>query len=129
MAAVANIGSIADFAYNRIDGVTTAISGTVMQQFATQAVYSVENWTGASITTTAIDQKYVPLLTELTVAMTLARMHGIGVDFNWALGEFSVQKGTGASTEALQVDLALKNAERELQSLGRPNRVYATFYG
>lgn len=124
-----NTGSISTFAYNRVDGVPSAISGTVMAQYAELSVYQLENWTGDSIGTTAIDQKYVPFLTEMTVAMTLGRMHGVGIDFNWSLGEFNVSKGSSSSTEVLQIDLALKNAERELSNLSKPNRIYQTFYG
>lgn len=129
MAVIANTGSISTFAYNRIDGVPTAISGTVMTQYAEQAVYQLENWTSLSIGTTSIDQSYVPFLVEMTVAMTLGRMHGVGIDFNWSLGEFNVSKGSASSTETLQIDLALKTAERELSNFPKPNRVYQTYYG
>lgn len=129
MANVANVGSIADFAWNRIDGVPSAISGTAMVQYATTAIYNVENYVGLSIGTTAIDQSYVPLLVEFTVMMTLSRMHGIGVDYNWTLGEFSVQKGTGASDEELQINVAARNVELALRGLPQPNKVYATYFG
>lgn len=129
MAVIANTGSIADFAYNRVDGVPAAISGTVMQQFAEQNVYQLENHTGQSISTSSIDQKYVPFLTDMTVAMTLSRMHGIGVDFNWTLGDFKVSKGQSQSNEALQVDVALKNASMALRNLPKKHRFYQTFYG
>ena len=125
-----NTGSASTFAYNRVDSVPSAISGTVMTQFAEQSVYQLENWTGDSIGTTAFDQKYLPFLVEMTVAMTLSRMHGIGVDFNWQLGEFSVNKGQASNVESLQLQVALDNAKRELVSLGRKvGKVYASFYG
>lgn len=129
MSVIANTGSIATYAYNRIDSVPSTISGTAMAQYAETAVYQLENWTKTSIGTTSIDQKYVPFLTEMTVAMTLARMHGVGVDFNYALGDFKVDRGSASSSEALQVDIALKTAQRELIAIGRPHKVYATFYG
>ena len=129
MAAIANTGSIADFAYNRVDGVPAAISGTVMRQYAEANVYQLENWTGDSIGTTAIDQKYVPFLIEMTVAQTVARMNGIGMNNNWSLGDFSVNKGEGSSTAGLQVQTALDNAKLALRALGRKNPIYATFYG
>ena len=129
MAAIANTGSIADFAYNRVDGVPAAISGTVMRQYAEANVYQLENWTGDSIGTTSIDQKYVPFLVEMTVAQTVARMNGIGMTNNWSLGDFSVNKGEGSSTAGLQVQTALDNAKLALKSLGRKNPIYATFYG
>jgi len=129
MTTFGNVGSIAAYAYNRIDGVPSTISGTPMQQYAEQAVYQLENYTSNSIGTTAIDTKYAPFLIEMTTAMTLSRMHGIGVDFNWSLGEFSITRGQASSTELLQTDLALKNAQRELESLGKQINVYMTYYG
>ncbi len=124
-----NVGSVADFAYNRIDEVPSTVSGTVMQQYAQLSVYQLGNWLGTTLTTTSFDEKYMPFLVEYTVAQTLARMHGIGADFNWALGQFNVSKGTGASSETLQVEVAMKNAELALKILGRPMKVYASFYG
>ena len=129
MASVANTGSIADFAWNRIDGVPSAISGTVMQQYAEESVYQIENHTNKTVGTTSIDQKYVPFLVEATVVKTLARMHGIGVDYDWKLGNFSVTRGKDSSSESLQIQAALQMMTKEYNSLGRGFPRYQTFYG
>jgi|SRR3990167_5579916 len=123
-----NVGSIADMAYNRIDSVPSAVSGTVMKQFAEVNVYRLESWTGNSIGTTSIGQTYLPFLVSMTVAETLARMHGVGADFNWSLGEFSVSKGKSAGPETLQVELALETAKNDLLMLPR-KRVFGKSFG
>ena len=71
----------------------------------------------------------MPFLVEMTVAQTVARMNGIGMNNNWSLGDFSVNKGEGSSTAGLQVQTALDNAKLALRALGRKNPIYATFYG
>lgn len=124
-----NTGSAASFAYNRIDGVPTAISGTVMTQYAEQVVYELGNYVMSEIDPSSFDQAYFPFVVEMTVAMTLARMHGAGVKYNWNLGEFSVTKGSSSSTEALQIELALMKAKRELDNIQRPNPVAMSYYG
>lgn len=123
-----NVGSIADFAWQRIDSVPSAISGAVMVGMATTSIFELENFTGTSIGTTAFDQKYVPYLVDMTTALTLGRMNGVGVDAaNFRLGDLSIDKRQ--SPAIAQMEMHLKNAQQALIAIGRPNKVYASFYG
>lgn len=119
-----NTGSIAERAYNRIDSVPAAISGTVMQNYAEEATRLIENYTGTTIGTTSIGTSHQNILINLCSAYTLSRMIGIGVDFNYSLGDFSVNKGGKESPESKQVETWLNLATMELKLLGRKISFY-----
>lgn len=112
-------GSIAARAYELIDSVPTAISGTVMQDMAEIAIRDVENHTGKTIGTTGIADEYQSVLTYLTASMTTMRMFGIGADMDYKLGRFDVKKGSRENPNAGQAAFFLSMAQKSLGNLGR----------
>lgn len=119
----ANTGSIALYALQRVQGVPVSVSGLPMENFCVQGINALQNWTGDSIGTTGIAEKYQPFLVEYTVARTLAYMHGVGVNFS--LGALSVAGG-GANP---LIQASLDSMKMELQSVGRKIGVYKSFEG
>ena len=67
------------------------------------------------------------ILINLTTALVASRIHGIGAQFNWNLGDFSVNKGKGSSPEADQVEWFLKLARDELEFIGKDTPYYQTW--
>ena len=124
-----NTGSVAAYAYNKIQGVPVAVSGTIMQQYAEMAVRAVENWTVETIGLTGISAKYHPILVDMTALSTLSYMTGIGVDNSYKLGDLSVNKGTGNQAEIGQMKVLADSIQNQRISLGRNSstRFNATF--
>lgn len=114
-----NLGSVATRAYQHIEDVPTTISGTVMQNFADDARKLLQNYTGSTISSTTIPEKYQTVLVNLCVAYTVGRMEGIGVDFDWSLAEFKVSKSGKESSRGKQMDFHLSLVNNDLKSFGR----------
>ena|SRR3990167_4893909 len=116
------LSGIAAFAYNGLNDVPTSISGAVMQDIALQSVFFVNNYNKTSISGNNISDTHFNPIVNLTKAWTLARMAQVGANFNWSLGEFSVNKGGSNNTEEVQVQQFFDNAMIELNAIGRPFR-------
>jgi len=99
-----------------------------MEQIATNQMQMIANYTGdTTISSTNIPEKYQNILINLTTALVASRIHGIGAQFNWNLGDFSVNKGKGSSPEADQVEWFLKLARDELEFIGKDTPYYQTW--
>ena len=115
-----NTGSIAVFVVDSIEDIPTSInSGTHIEDLVTRGLYTVQNWTGDTISTTVQD-KYKSVLTNLGIAYTLSQMAGTGVDFDARIGEFSVRKGGGkGNVNADRAGWYVDQVNEELKSIGR----------
>ena len=109
------IGSIASCAYGLIDSVPSSVSGN-MALFADMALQKVNAILNTSIGVSGIDAPYIALTIDLTAAMALSKMTGVGTDFR--LGEFSVDAGT-ESREAQQIKFWLDDANMIIKGVGR----------
>lgn len=118
-----NVGSIAHQAWQTLSDVPSSISGQVMQDIAQQSVFFTNNYLKTSIGSTGIADTYFSILVNLTKAWTLSRMANVGAQFNWHLGEFSVNKGGSNNTEQVQVQQFFDMAMMELKFIGRPIRI------
>jgi len=111
-----SIGSVADFVQNVVEDIPDYISGANLIELAQQQLNFVEQFTGISIGSTSIDEKYQPILWKLTAAEVLNLMSLKGIDTsNIRLGEFSVSKGKGSTTNTAAENLR-KEAMEELKS-------------
>lgn len=88
-----------------------------MQILADQARLYVNNRLRVSIGSTTIGDKYQSPIINLTRAFTLSRMNSIGTDFNWTVGEITVNKGQSSEGNT-QVSFWLNMAEMELRNIG-----------
>lgn len=112
-----NLGSVADRAWQALEDVPTNISGNVMQILADQARLYVNNRLRVSIGSNSIADKYQSPIINLTRAFTLSRMNSVGTDFNWTVGEITVNKGQNSEGNT-QVSFWLNMAEMELRNIG-----------
>ena len=117
-----SLGSVSERAYNGLNDVPTSISGTVMTEIAYQALLFTNNFLKTSIGSNAIGDAYQSPMINLTKAWTLARMAMVGANYDYRLGDFSVSKGAGTNTEAVQVKTFFDTALLELKSIGLPLR-------
>ena len=93
-----------------------------MQDVAYQSMLFANNYLKTSIGSNSIAETYIGPIVNLTKAWTLARMANVGAQFNWHLGEFSVNKGGSANTEQVQVQQFFDMAMAELKNIGKPLR-------
>jgi len=124
-----NLGSVADNAWQQIDGVPSNISGAVMQSFAQQAVFYLNNRLNVGISGNSISDKYCNALVNLTAAKTLSRIAGIGLNANWSLGEFTISKGEAGNQIANQIKWHLNEAETEIAWIARNDGVTPIRFG
>jgi hypothetical protein len=118
----ANLGSIADRIQNRIDDIPVGISGAVLIGIIDDQRIFMEEWTGQSIGSTAIAEKYQPAMTDLATAQLLQMMETFGGDASsMKLGDLSVTKG-GDSNLASSRNMFQAQGMKKLKALGK--RVY-----
>jgi len=118
-------GSVVDYV-TRIVGaaVPTSISGTNMNDIVYQQIYTVEQYTGESISTSSIPNKYQPPICNLTQAQVLRAIDAQegGAD-DVSLGELRVSQA-GAGGNASLAQSLIDTAMRQLKELGRNVRVF-----
>ena len=109
------IGSIV---LNMVEGIPSTISGATLWDMVDNEVYFAEQLTGDSISTSTIANKYQPAIISLTVASVLRMMELQGADVSSIhLGDFSVSKGRGSSTETI-AEKMVEDGIRKLEVLG-----------
>lgn len=122
-----NLGSIGDQVYNSVDNIPTTISG-LLPAISYAAVQKVQNYTGQTVGSVGIAEKYQPALTYFAMADALMRMSTQGADVSSiSLGDFSVSKGASSNIVSAAESYE-KRAKDELKVLGfgtRWGRTYA----
>jgi hypothetical protein len=123
-----NTGSIAQRIRDRIHGIPTTVdSGTNLSDWADEARIRFNNAAGTSLVSSSFDESYLPVLTDWACLQVLSKLHGINVDFNASLGEFSISKSDSQSPESKQIDFYAKSVESELKNF-RKIPFKQTFY-
>jgi hypothetical protein len=113
-----NLGSISTNIYTRIENIPTTVSGQMIAIVDEERLY-VEQYTGQSIGSTSIAEKWQPVITDLATAKVLNLMNLTGADVNSiTLGDLSINKG-GESNLIKTAEYYEKLASDKLKSLGR----------
>jgi len=116
----ANTGSIAEFVVDLIYNIPDSVnSGTNIVNWVEMGKRYVQNWTGDTISSDSIPEKYQTVLTNLGCAYTLSKMIGTNIDFNVRIGEFNASKVPSDSPESTQMNFYLAQVNEELKSIGR----------
>lgn len=103
-----------------VANIPVGISG-ILTTIVDQQVYYAEQFTGDSIGTTAIADKYQPAIINLTVGNVLGLMQAQGLGTNSiSLGELSISKGINATASTDFKNLGIK----QLQELGQHMSYY-----
>jgi hypothetical protein len=116
-----NLGSVATRVYDRLENVPTNISGALIDIADEQRLY-VEEWTGATIGSNSITERYQPVIIDFTTAKAMDFMQLVGTDASsMSLGDFKIDKGSASSLTAA-ADALRKSAHERLKSLGKTMR-------
>ena len=119
-----SIGSVVDYVTKMIGtSVPTGLSGTNMNDICQQQIDYCEQYTGVTISNSAIPSKYQGPITDLTMAQILRakEIQSGGVE-QVSLGELSVSEAGGGDNET--ADKLISQAQQRLKELGRNIRVY-----
>ena len=121
-------GSIKTWVVDSIYNIPTTVnSGTNIQDWVERGKRFVQNWTGETISSTSVPEKYQNLLFYYGAASTLSKMVGANVDFNVRVGEFTATKTPPDNPDTVQMKHYLEQANAELIAVGKKvafNRTY-----
>ena len=121
-----NLGSVGDQVYNSVDNIPTNISG-LLPSISNGAMIRVQNYTGQTIGSQSIAEKYQPAITFFAISDTLLRLSTQGADVDTiTLGDFSINKGSSTQDQA---QLYEQRAMKEMQLLGFGTRWSRTYGG
>jgi hypothetical protein len=96
--AVWNLGSAAAQINGLVENIPTSISGAVLLQLIDMQRVYIEQYTGLTVGSTAIEERFQLPLVNLSIAELLHAMQTQGVDGNSiSLGDFSQSKGQGGN--------------------------------
>ena len=94
-----DLGSVAVQVYNAVLDIPTALSGTVLRDIADRQRLYMERFTGQTIGSKGIAERFQQPLIDLTCAAVLSSMELQGTDVSKVrLGDFSEEKGTNSNT-------------------------------
>lgn len=121
------IGSIVEWVSTVIPDIPSTLSGTNMNPLIERKIHFAENYTGETIGTTAIADKWQQIITDFGCASVLNSMELLGADVSQVrLGEFSVSKG-GQSNTSVSRDFYESQALEGLKLIGRKSYFKKTF--
>lgn len=87
----------------------------------------MEQFTGLSIGSIDISEKFQPALINLSISETVSLMNLQGADVNSIrLGDLTVSKGAGGNLNVVSEEFK-SNAMKQLKELGRKIRYHRTF--
>lgn len=117
--AVVNLGSIASDIQARVDNIPESISGLQLTKMVDEERLFMEEFTGDSIGSVAIAEKYQPALTKLATAALLEYMELTGADVSEIkLGDFTSKKGSQSNISSSH-EKVRKDGMNKLAKLGR----------
>jgi len=115
-----SLGSAATELFNLIPNIPTSISGTTLNNCVDRARLRIENYTGNTISSTGIEDKYQPALINLTAANVLRFIHLQGGDTS--IGDVSLGKSALESAQFFETE-----GIAELRRLGMKTTLYKTY--
>lgn len=114
---LSTIGSIATYIYNNVTGLTTGISGN-LPIIVDSARQHVANFTGASIGSNAIADKYQPPIVDFAMADVVDLMLSQAGGEDIKLSELSISE----NGELMSADQYRQLGEMKLKAIGRKIR-------
>lgn len=120
MTLVANTGSIAQYVRDQIYDIPSYVdSGTNLVNYVELARIDVQNFTGDSINSDNVNEKYISVLKNMGCAYVLSKMIGARVDFDVKLGELNVTKVNKDIPEKVELDFFVSQANNSMKMVGR----------
>jgi len=117
-----SLGSVANSIQVRVDDIPLAISGAELIQMVDETRLYMEEYTGLSIGTADINDKFRPAMTNLCQGQLMDYMELVGGDSeNIKLGDFSISKGADSNTSTAGAGFNALG-KKQLASLGKDIR-------
>lgn len=105
---------------HKIDGIPSSITGSPMiYEFLNDARIDVQNITGDTISESSVAESYQSIIKNLGAAYTISRMTGIGVDYNYSIGAFRIDKGSTNDPNSKQLEFFINMSNKSLKGLGK----------
>ena len=124
-----SLSGIGIFVHALVPDVPSAISGTRMLEIIDRKREFVQQYTGTTIGSNAIEDKFQDPITLLSAAQVAKSMMLTGVDAgNVRLGDFSISKGTGDNITTA-ANVFEQDGMQQLRLLGRKVSNYQAYYG
>lgn len=121
-----SLGSVAAEMNNLVENIPVAISGATLLALIDRTRLFMESFTGETIGSTGIAEKYQPALVDLSVANLLEHMEIVGADVSSvSLGELSIGKGKGGNLSSAKESIR-ERGMKILETYGTEVRFYAT---
>ena len=121
---VCNLGSVSVQVLNIVENVPSYISGAPLLQIIDNERLFIESYTGQTIGSTAIAEKFVPALVDLSCSRVLTLMEVQGTDASSiSLGDLSINKGKASATMSAGEYFNLSGMEK-LKRLGKISNFY-----
>ena len=118
-----NTGSVALAILNRIDGISVTLSGE-LPSIASEQIALLNAQRGWNISASAIEDKYFPIIFNLTAAQSCNFMAAEGGDYSTiSLGDFSQSKGSDSNIQSLG-KYYQEQAEKAIISLSARSMFY-----
>jgi hypothetical protein len=121
---IANLGSISTRVFSLIDGIPSNLSGAPMDALVYDEVIYMEAYTGQSIGSTAIAEKYQPALVMLSAGAVQRVVDTQGGDRGFSLGDLTVNNASKGSSTA---DSFTADGMEKLKRLGRKFQVFKAY--
>lgn len=124
--ALANLGSISTRILTQLGStVPASISGAELNNIVYDRIIYIQQYTGESIGSTNIAERYQPAILALSIAATLQTADAQQGNYgSYSLSEFSVSRSFGDNSLSA---MYLKAGMEELRRLGRHVGVYKAF--
>lgn len=120
MVLIANTGSIAQYIRNQIYDIPSYVdSGNTLIEYVELSRIDVQNFTGETINSDNVNEKYINILRNFGCAYVLSKMIGARVDFDVKLGELNVTKVNKDIPEKVELDAFVSNANQSMKMIGR----------
>jgi len=120
MVLIANTGSIAQYVREQITDIPSSIdSGTNLINYVEFGRIDVQNFTGETINSDNVNEKYISILRSMGCVYTLTNMIGARVDFDVKLGELNVTKVNKDIPEKVELDTFVSQANMSMKMIGR----------
>lgn len=112
---------------NMIEDIPSTVdSGTNIQSWIEKGKIVVQNYTGDTISSSDVPEKYQSVLFNIGCVYTLSKMVGAGLNFNVSLGSFSASR---KNVENPQLKMHLDFLNSDLRNLGQSGAIYAKVNG
>lgn len=119
-----NLGSVANRVWNLIDNIPTSISGAEMLALADDQRLYMEEYTGLSIGSVGIAERFQPALVMLTAGAVQGFIEGQGSDKTFNLGDLSVTRNNFNDSAS---NFFTKDGMEKLKRIGRKSPFYLAY--